>query len=375
MKNQIIRNIYRLLICLIFSACSLQQAQTSPDTATETISPTPSSTSEAADFPLSEPGTFGVGKREYTLVDNSRDGRVIQLVIWYPALKQNDANGNPITINAAPDLSVAPYPLVLTGTNTGTYLIKSHLASYGFVMAIVKYPDSIALNWGFEMIDHPRDILFALDQIATNPPEELEGIIDTDNVGVTGYSSDGSYTLTVSGAQMDPAYYFSQCEQATDPVLLEWFCGPAKDWDSFAAHAGTETTNTDDGLWQPITDDRIRAVMPMAPNGAWLYGNRGLAPVDLPVFIINATMDEYVPYEIEAVYIYEHLQTPEKYLVSFIGKNHMMVENRISAGRIKHFVLAFFGYYLQGQEAYAEYLSEDFVSQFDDLYWGVYTKE
>ncbi len=44
-------------------------------------------------------------------------------------------------------------------------------------MAIVHYPDSIAMNWGFEMIDHPRNILFALDQIASNPPEGLEGVI------------------------------------------------------------------------------------------------------------------------------------------------------------------------------------------------------
>jgi hypothetical protein len=53
----------------------------------------------------------------------------------------------------------------------------------------------------------------------------------------------------------------------------------------------------------------------------------------------------------------------------------MMVDSNESEARIKHFVTAFFGYYLQGREAYPKYFSEDFVSQFDDLFWGVYSDE
>jgi len=366
---------FLIVIVALVAACA---PTTSTKTPVPIITTTPQlATLEAVSFPLSEPGTYGVGYHKYTLVDESRNGRVIRLTIWYPALKQIDSEGKTITLDATPNMSGAPYPLILTGTNSGLLLFESHLASHGFVMAIVQYPDFIAINWGFEMIDHPRDILFALDQIASYPPEGLEGVIDTDNVGVTGYSSDGSYSLTVSGARVDPEFYLSQCEQAasTDLKLLQWFCGPAKDWEKFVAHAGSEITVSDDGLWQPMTDKRIRAVMPMAPNGAWLYGERGLATVDIPVFIINATEDEYVPYQIEAAYIYEHLGTPERYLVSFIGKGHMMVEENISAARIKHFVTAFFGYYLQGREEYAKYFSEDYISQFDDLFWGVYSDE
>jgi hypothetical protein len=42
---------------------------------------------------------------------------------------------------------------------------------------------------------------------------------------------------------------------------------------------------------------------------------------------------------------------------------------------MRHFATAFFGYYLQGREDYAEYFSEDFVTQFDDLAWGLYSNE
>ena len=34
-------------------------------------------------------------------------------------------------------------------------------------------------------------------------------------------------------------------------------------------------------------------------------------------------------------------------------------------------VVAFFGYHLQGRDDYAEYFSEEFVAQHDDLAWGV----
>jgi hypothetical protein len=36
--------------------------------------------------------------------------------------------------------------------------------------------------------------------------------------------------------------------------------------------------------------------------------------------------------------------------------------------------VAFFGYHLQGWEEYAKYFSEDFVTQYEDLAWGIYQK-
>jgi predicted dienelactone hydrolase len=151
-------------------------------------------------------------------------------------------------------------------------------------------------------------------------------------------------------------------------------CGLAIKWSEFADHEGNAITSSDDGLWQPITDERIRAVMIMSSGGAWLYGDEGLALVDRPIFIIAATQDEIVPYEFEAAHIFEHLKTADRFMVSFIGNGHMMVLNKEQAGRMNHFATAFFGYYLQGKSDYAEYFSENFVSQFDDLVWGVYEK-
>jgi predicted dienelactone hydrolase len=333
---------------------------------------------EPVPFPLSEPGPYYVGKRTYTFEDPSRDGRQVRVSIYYPALRPEGSTGTQLLAGTDrdPDLSSAPYPLILTGPDTGDQLFKTHLATHGFAMAIVRFPEYYD-NWDLGIIDHPRDIVFALDQIASQPLEGLEGIIDTDRAGVAGYSWEGFYSLALSGVRIDPKYYLSYCEQAPtmEPELAAWYlayiCDLASNWDEFATHVGKGITANDEGLWQPVTDERIRAVMPMAPDGAWLYGERGLAMADRPALMIQATEDS--PYQpIEAAFIFEHLGTPEKSMISFIGKTHMMVFQPEPARRMNHFVTAFFGTYLQGKVEYRDCFSEEFVSQFDDLAWGVY---
>ena len=142
---------------------------------------------------------------------------------------------------------------------------------------------------------------------------------------------------------------------------LNYICFLARKWDTFVEYNGDEITTSDDGLWQPVTDDRIKAVMPLAPGVSWFYGERGLASADRPAFMICGTEDKLIDYQTECVYTYEHLGTTERFLVSFIGKKHMMVENSEQAARKNHFATAFFGYYLQDREEYATYFSEEFV--------------
>ncbi|MBN1267651.1 MAG: hypothetical protein JXA25_19320 [Anaerolineales bacterium] len=344
---------------------------------------TPLQNDQALDsFPLSEPGPYFAGKHEVSIIDESRSGREIKLVIWYPAIKQVGAAGSAVVQNAAPDMSDAPYPLILTGLNSGSYLYKSHLATYGFVTVIVLSPGfSYTAPWNNAVIDGPLDFLFALDVLTSTPPENLAGILDTNRVGAAGYSSDGFFSLALGGARIDPEYYFSQCanvpslDPPLSPFFVDYFCNLSERWDEFSSQVGSEISTTSDGLWQPTTDDRIQAIMPMAPDSAWLYGDKGLAAINIPALIIAGTEDDLVSYEKASCYIYDHLVNSDRILISFIGKKHMMVENSEVIRRINHFTVAFFGYHLQGQKEYADYFSEDYIMQFDDLFWGVYPNE
>jgi predicted dienelactone hydrolase len=379
MKNKVLVFKIVLTIGLTFFACSPQLVTDTMPPATATI---PLVTQKPVSFPLSEPGPYFVGLQAHTIMDESRNDREIQLTIWYPAFEQTDSDGRTITGNAEPDLSGAPYPLIFTGTNSGMGIFKSHLASHGFVMAIVQSPGfSYKAPWNNSVIDVPLDYLFVLDMLTSNPPEGLDDVLDTNRVGVAGYSSDGLFSLALGGARINPEYYFSQCAQALNldppliPFLVNYFCELSERWDEFSSQVGAEISTVSEGLWQPTTDDRILAIMPMAPDSAWLYGAEGLAAINIPSLIIAGTADELVSYEKSSCYIYEHLVNSDRNLISFIGKHHMMVDNKEEKSRINHFAVAFFGYYLQGHEEYADYFSGDFVSQFDDLFWGVYSNE
>jgi len=350
-----------------------------------TIAPT--AAQEPVPFPLSEPGAYYTGKRTFTFEDASRGGREIGVTVFYPAVLPEGSKGTKLLAgtNRDPDLSGAPYPLILTERDSGDLIFKTHLATHGFVMAIVRPPlpidDVGVIDTG--IVDIPRDFLFTLDQLASNSLEGLEGVIDSEHVGVTGHSWGGATSLALSGVRIDPEFYLSFCEEQAPAIqaqvswkdYTEYSCSLAEKWDEFASYVGEEITASEDGLWQPVTDERIRAVLPIAPDGAWFYGERGLAMADRPMLIIAPAADEYTPYQIETAFIFEHVGSPDRFMISFVGRGHMFVLDPEQALRLHHFATAFFSTYLQGKSEYRDYFSEEFVSQFEDLAWGVYQGE
>ncbi len=66
----------------------------------------------------------------------------------------------------------------------------TRLASHGFVVVGINNID-YHHPWNENFFDQPLDYVFVLNQLADNPPESLIGIIDTDHVGVWGYSFGG----------------------------------------------------------------------------------------------------------------------------------------------------------------------------------------
>jgi predicted dienelactone hydrolase len=325
------------------------------------------------DYLLAEPGPYHVGLQRMILYeDASRENRKIFVSLWYPAEVAPEAYAREPAADAGPDRSGAPYPLIISSTQIG-FVFAQHMVSHGFAV--------LGLNnqgpkeqWGDWLVDYPLDILFALDQVAAHPPEGMEGMLAAEKTGFMGYSFDGYNALAVSGARVDPEYYRAQCQQPASDLPVWWvgyICTPARNWEAFVSHAGPELTGSEGGLWQAMTDDRIRAVMPMAPEGAWLFGERGLAAVEKPVLIIAATADTINLYEEEAGFIYENLGTPDKGVISFLDQTHYMIDDLQMVARMKHFAVAFFGYHLQGKSEYADYFSRQFVRGHAGLDWGI----
>ena len=324
-------------------------------------------------YALSKPGPFQVGYQNMSFIDPDRGGRRVDMTIWYPARIPRGTDASQAVLDAVPDTSKAPYPVLLSATKTAARFAR-HLVSRGYVWVSVDDLDFWSV-YDESMIKQPLDLIAALDRMAVSPPKSLEGMADTDRAGALGYSFDGYNALALSGARIDPAFYLEQCadpsriDEALQGGVENWgYCALADRWDAFAACAGPEITDTTDGLWKPLTDPRILAVMPMACDGWLLFGERGLACVDRPVFMAVARED--FVYE-EAALIYEHLGTDDRSLVTFRSLDHMMILDELQVARLAHFAAAFFGEYLQKRDDYRRFYSEEFIRQREELCWGV----
>lgn len=198
-----------LILSLVFitAGCSIVPASPAPIQTSMPAVPedpdSPAVNQTPIPMPLSQPGPYFVGRRMYTLESQEKE---LKITVWYPAIKPEGYAGT-VANKAAPDPSGAPYPLLLSSTMSGNEF-AAHLVSHGFVAAGV---DGLGPSeaWGPWLIDYPKKIVFMLDQIAAQPLEGLDGIIDAEHAGVYGYSFDGYDALALSGARVDPEYYLA----------------------------------------------------------------------------------------------------------------------------------------------------------------------
>jgi predicted dienelactone hydrolase len=326
---------------------------------------------------LAEYGPHGVGTTSMTFVDSSRQDHEVRVDIWYPAIIPEGETYIPGGLSdAEPERRDAPYPLVLashpfpftsSGWGSSTYGDRAgHLASHGFVVAAPDHRDRPPIWWN--LADRPLDTLFVLNQLAEHPGDHLRGVINTDQVGVWGGSLGGYTAITLNGAWIDLPYLAEWCatgrgNESFDP------CGITDHWDEFAQFHAEVNLGTD-APWPSFGDERIRAVVAVVPWGGPVFGADGLAAATVPTLLIGAVQDRDAPYARDAVFMYNHLGSEEHYLISLIGASHGSVFHGSLREYVFHFTTAYFGYHLSGQEAYASYLTADFVEQFDDLAWG-----
>ncbi len=135
-------------------------------------------------------------------------------------------------------------------------------------------------------------------------------------------------SITLSGARVDPEYYLQNCadpentESGFEISSIQMMCGPFKNWDEFVQKAGSDLTDGADGLWEPITDDRILALITMSGEGEWLFGPKGLADVNKPIIVTAGTNE--VVYG-ENYRIFEEIGSSDKIFISFLGWSHGMI--------------------------------------------------
>jgi predicted dienelactone hydrolase len=303
--------------------------------------------------PYAVHGPYAVGMRDFVIQEGDHE---VSITIWYPGLNQTQAPEEinyqiaekidmvpplppamPRTLkgraleDAAPDTAQGPYPLVifspgLAGFRQQNSFLLEHLASYGFVV-ISGDPRGETLFEDFWLgaATRPLDtqLTIAYAEKLTAPAGELAGLIDMEKIAVSGHSAGASFALVGGGAQMD----FGWCAAHSDIVAAQEFqsnCTQSFSHQQEIA-AMLELKSTPTGMWPPLNDPRIDAVVALAPDGdIWGAEYGGVAVMKVPTLIMGGSEDTAQVPEHSAYLIYEHLGSPKKSHVVFENADHFI---------------------------------------------------
>lgn len=365
-------------------------------------------------------GDYAIGVRTVQFTDKNRPDilltvsggdtqfydRNLTVEIWYPAklasgqqpggqyttLTRNPAieatlNGSAVR-DAAPLTGQGEFPLVIISHGyPGNRYLMSHLgenlASKGYVLASIEHRDSTYDNqqaFSSTLYNRPLDQLFVLDQIAlaaADPGNFLEDLVDTENVGIVGYSMGGYGLINNLGAGY------------SDDVVGHDMAPPNG---LLHRHA---SGNPD---YRKNLDSRIKAGFAIAPWGmnAAMWRVDDLHGITVPTFYLAGSVDNVAGYENGTRAIYENAINSDRYLLTFENAGHnagapiplpleiMNSDDKTGASHytdpvwdtlrmnniMDHFATAWFDYHLKG---IAE--RETYLALIEDPRDGIYSME
>ncbi|MEB3355659.1 MAG: alpha/beta hydrolase [Synechococcales bacterium] len=330
------------------------------------------------EFPIdpAQPGAFPVAMQTLQLHDAQRD-RTFAVDLYTP---------DTASLEDRPVSSVIVISNGLGARRDRFDEVALHLASYGFAVAMPDHPGSDRQRLqefyqglhvenfdAAEYVNRPRDITFLLDELERLDQQEWGDRLDTNRVGIFGYSFGGTTALALGGARMDVSHLQQDCDtrSAIFNISLLYQCRALD-----LAADGVD-------LSASFKDERVRAVFVFVPFGRSLYGPQGLSSVDVPVFWEATNQDILTPLVIEQLPSFNWLTTPNRYLAVADGLPHarltLDVVNRLTNQAIAwedikpiteryHQVLSltFFQVYVAENETYRPYLSATFAQTFAD---------
>ena len=193
------------------------------------------------------------------------------------------------------------------GTELGHSVLAQALARNGYLVAALRHPgdnyqDRSLLEKSPERYfdERPRQASRVIDAILADPAWKAR--IATDNqgprVGALGHSAGGYTVLALAGAVPDLSRMRKHClaEASEDPI----FCGMGR---------SGESTSPLPAVTPPLKDERVRAIVALAPAGVLLTAE-SLAAVRPATMIYEAELDRFVVPRFHAEWVASNLPAP-----------------------------------------------------------------
>ncbi|MEB3279381.1 MAG: alpha/beta hydrolase [Lyngbya sp.] len=259
---------------------------------------------------LRQPGLYGVDEPQRILLNDTQRDRQFYVDIYKPEIRRS---GKTPVVIISHGLASRPEDFAKRAR---------HLASYGYLVAVPQHPGSdlrhaLDLLAGRsqevfdlqEFINRPKDISYVLDWLERLNRRVFQGRLQLDRVGVYGHSFGGYTALAVGGAEIDLENLRRECEAdfgyLNTSLLLQ--CR--------ALSLSNLPTN--------FRDPRVQAVIAANPVNRSIFGEEGLASVEIPVLLGSGLYDPATPAIFEQAGSFIWLQSPEKYLVVIEGQAHV----------------------------------------------------
>lgn len=289
-------------------------------------------------------GSYSVGTQEILIEDGN--ARSLIGTLWYPAsnpeqLEEAHAYTHEVwpapimgkaILNAVPDTTNAPYPLVIFADGRQSFRFQStflleHLASYGFVVMTVEYEDNFA-SFGTDgyytsLISRPQDVTRQIDfaEDLTQGDGVFASMIDTTRIAVTGHSFGGWTALASAGAQLDLNAFRVWCDENPQEEAIHACNVMFAHETDLASLAGLDEVPT--SLWPAQGDARVDAIVSFAPNSG-MFGTDGISAVTIPGLFLYGSSDPYVEVFQNQ---FDYIASEDKRLVVFANADHYIYFN------------------------------------------------
>lgn len=344
-------------------------------------------TPRPGDPDLRQPGEYQVRQHEIpvSMPSHSANTTLHTTLITDVYLPQDAPDSVPLVVFSHP----------LASSRTRFQYLGQHLASHGIAVAIPEHEgsngdrlDAFVKGYHRHLVDaeeYPRrahEISSLLDALERHP--DLSSRINVEQVGMMGLSYGATTALGVAGAELNGDRLSTEC--IPDELTLNL---------SILLQCRTNGVSPDE---HNISDPRIQAVFVLFPPTSVIFGDEGLAQLNIPTLLVSASEDQLAPAVEEQIRPFQALgqnhASSDHYLVLLDPANHYIIDavgaeegapefiqgNRPdpSIGRryIQALSVAFFKTYLNGEPKrsdesidYSRYLSADYVESIrqDDL--------